>query len=259
MKTTTYTVRQSKSQQAIAAVTAYDTITATLADRAGIDVILVGDSVGTTLLGYETTIPVTLAAMLHHTAAVVRAKNRALIVADLPFAEGHREYARMFDSCTRLMQEAGAEAIKIEGGEPIASKVARLTAAGIPILGHIGLLPQQVLKLGRYRRFGKTEAEQRQLLADAQALEDAGAFAIIGEMIVPEVATDIAQRISIPLIGIGCGKGCDGQILVSTDLLGLTLGKVPSFAKAYVQLAQTVEQAFTHYAKDVREQCFPEP
>ena len=152
------------------------------------------------------------------------------------------------------MQDAGAEAIKIEGGEKMAPKVALLSEAGIPVLGHIGLLPQQVLQQGRYRSFGKTDTERKQLLADAQALETAGVFAIVGEMIDPEVAAEITQSLSIPFIGIGSGQECDGQILVSTDLLGLTLGKVPSFAKQYANLAESVEQAFTDYVQDLRQQ-----
>ncbi len=258
MKVTTQTIRSLKHKRPIVALTAYDTITATLADRAGVDLLLVGDSVGTTVLGFDTTIPVTLDMMVHHAAAVSRAKTDALVVADLPFKEGRHSPDRLLDTCARLMQEGGAQAVKLEGGQNIAPSVARLVLAGIPVLGHIGLLPQRYFALGGYRKFGKDEAERDKLLADARALEAAGAFAIIGELIDADWARHLTEQLSIPFIGIGCGPHCDGQILVSTDVLGLTLGKYPSFAKKYADLGAAVQSAITAYAEEVKSRSFPE-
>ena len=206
------------------------------ADEAGVDLILVGDSVGTTQLGFETTIPVTLEMMLHHTAAVARAKPQALVVADIPFAVAHGEFKDLLEACRRLMQIAGAEAVKIEGGASMAPTIERLTNAGIPVLAHIGLLPQQFHQLGGYRKFGRSEAEKLILVADALALEKAGCFAVLCEMVDGPVASTIAQELALPLIGIGSGSHCDGQILVTNDLLGMTAGHVPSFVKQYSDL-----------------------
>lgn len=257
MKTTTQTIRQSKGQRRLVCLTAYDTILATLADRAGVDLILVGDSVGTTYLGFETTVPVTMDMMVHHTAAAARAKPQALLVADLPFAEARHTIDRLLDSAARLLQEGGAEAVKIEGGSNIASSVARLVQSGIPILGHIGLQPQRYFALGGYRKFGKGEAEREKILQDAKALEEAGVFAIIGEMIQPDLAAQLTQSLSVPFIGIGCGPHCDGQILVSTDLLGMNLGRYPGFVKKYADLGQVITEAFGAYGREVREGGFP--
>lgn len=257
MKITTRTIRERKNKASIVALTAYDAINAALADRAEIDLILVGDSVGTTLLGWETTIPVTLDIMLHHTAAVSRGCFHPLIVADLPFVESRSPYEIMLNACLRLVQESGAEAIKVEGGQKMAGRVKQLTTAGIPVLGHIGLLPQEIHQMGGYRKFGKTEEEKESLLKDALALEEAGVFAIIAEMVEPSLAGQITQKLNIPLIGIGCGKDCDGQILVSTDLLGLNPGKYPSFAKKYANLAEQTTEAFKAYADEVRQKQFP--
>lgn len=239
------------------AVTAYDTVLAHYADQAGVDLILVGDSVGTTQLGFETTIPVTLDMMLHHTAAVTRAKPSALVVADIPFAVAHGKFSDLLDACARLMQEAGAEAVKIEGNARMAPTIERLIQAGVPVLAHIGLLPQQFHRIGGYRRFGRTEAEKVILVEDALALEKTGCFALLCEMVEDAVAGAIAQELNAPLIGIGSGPHCDGQILVSHDLLGLTTGKVPSFVKRYVQLGEEIKQAFADFSKDVRNDRYP--
>ena len=227
------------------------------ADEAGVDLILVGDSVGTTQLGFETTIPVTLEMMLHHTAAVARAKPQALVVADIPFAVAHGEFKDLLEACRRLMQIAGAEAVKIEGGASMAPKIERLTNAGIPVLAHIGLLPQQFHQLGGYRKFGGSEAEKLILVADALALEKAGCFAVLCEMVDGSVASTIAQELALPLIGIGSGPHCDGQILVTNDLLGMTAGHVPSFVKQYADLGNQIRGAFEAYAEDVRKGNFP--
>lgn len=257
MKKTTQTITLLKQERPIVAVTAYDTVVAHYADQAEVDLILVGDSVGTAQLGFDTTIPVTLEMMLHHTAAVARAKPEALIVADIPFAVAHGKFSDLLNACVRLMQEAGAEAVKIEGNAKMAPAIERLIQAGIPVLTHIGLLPQQFHRMGGYRKFGRTEAEKVLLVEDALALEKTGCFALICEMVEDAVAGAIAQELNVPLIGIGSGPHCDGQILVSSDLLGLTTGKVPSFVKQYVQLGDAMKQAFTDFSKDVRNERYP--
>jgi 3-methyl-2-oxobutanoate hydroxymethyltransferase len=257
VRISTQTISLLKGERPIVAVTAYDAVMARYADEAGVDFILVGDSVGTTQLGFETTVPVTLEMMLHHTAAVARAKPSALIVADIPFAVAHGEFATLLDACCRLMQEAGAEAVKIEGGACMAATIGRLTRAGIPVLAHIGLLPQQYHQLGGYRKFGRSEAEKVILVEDALALEKVGCFAVLCEMVDGVVAGVISQELSVPLIGIGSGPHCDGQILVTNDLLGMTTGYVPSFVKQYAQLGDQIRGAFVEYAQEVKDRKFP--
>jgi len=195
--------------------------------------------------------------MLHHTAAVARAKPNALVVADIPFAVAHGEFSKLLDTCVRLMQEGGAEAVKIEGNAKMAPTMERLIQAGIPVLAHIGLLPQQFHRIGGYRKFGRTEAEKVILVEDALALEKTGCFALLCEMVEDAVAGVIAQELNAPLIGIGSGPHCDGQILVANDLLGMTNGKVPSFVKQYAQLGEDITQAFTDFTKDVRKNRYP--
>lgn len=257
MRITTQTLTRLKGERPIVAVTAYDAAIARYADEAGVDFILVGDSVGTTQLGFESTIPVTLEMMLHHTAAVARSKPNALVVADVPFGVAHGDFSTLLDACCRLMQEAGAEAVKIEGGASMAAVLGRLVDAGIPVLGHIGLMPQQFHQLGGYRKFGRSDAEQVTLLNDALALEQAGCFAVLCEMTDGAVAGRMMNQLRVPLIGIGSGPHCDGQILVSNDLLGLTTGYVPSFVKQYAQLGDQTRAAFASYADDVRNHKFP--
>ncbi len=240
------------------AVTAYDYTSSYFASRAGVDLILVGDSLGTTALGFETTVPVTMDMMLHHTAAVARAAPEALVVTDIPFAVAHGDFGRLLTASARCLQESGAEAVKIEGGEKMADRISRLVDAGIPVLGHVGLLPQQVLRLGGYRQFGRTPEEKERLLADVRSVEAAGAFAIVAEMVDPACAAELTAALDIPLIGIGSGPHCDGQILVSHDLLGMTAGKVPAFVKRYGELGAAMEEAFVRYAAEVREKRFPE-
>ena len=195
--------------------------------------------------------------IVHHTAAVARAKPSALVVADIPFAVAHGNFSDLLDACARLMQEAGAEAVKIEGNAQMAPTIERLIQAGVPVLAHIGLLPQQFHRIGGYRKFGRTEAEKVILVKDALALEKTGCFALLCEMVEDAVAGVIAQELDVPLIGIGSGLHCDGQILVSHDLLGLTTGKIPSFVKQYAQLGEEIKQAFVDFSKDVRNERYP--
>lgn len=257
MKTTTHTLRKLKGQRPIVCVTAYDAITARLASEAGIDVILVGDSVGNTMLGYENTVPVTLDHMCHHTAAVSRAKPTAMVAADVPFAEAHYDFERVLRACQRLMQESGAEAVKIEGGALLAPMVARLVEAGVAVWGHIGLKPQQVHALGRYRKFGTTPEEAESLMADALALEKAGVFALLIEMVDHGLARTLSETVKIPVIGIGAGPHCDGQILVYTDMLGLSGGYVPTFAHKFADAGEQFKKGFEAYADAVRQKKFP--
>jgi 3-methyl-2-oxobutanoate hydroxymethyltransferase len=257
MKTTTHTLRKLKGQRPIVAATAYDAPTARLAAEAGVDVILVGDSVGDNQLGFDSTVPVTLDMMIHHTSAVARARPDALVAADVPFAEAHFDYERVLAACQRLMQQAGAEAVKIEGGTRLAPMIARLVGAGVPVWGHIGLEPQQIRVLGRYRRFGVKPAEAERLLADALALEKAGCFALLLEMTEPNLARTITETVKIPTVGIGAGPHCDGQILVCNDLLGLTPDAMPSFAHAFAAVGEEMKKGFAAYVMAVRARKFP--
>jgi 3-methyl-2-oxobutanoate hydroxymethyltransferase len=258
LKTTTYTLRKLKGERPIVAVTAYDALMARLAGEADVDLILVGDSVGNTLLGFETTLPVTLEMMVHHTAAVARAKPAALLAADVPFAAAHFDFERVLGACQRLVQEAGAEAVKIEGGVALAPQIARLVEAGVPVWGHLGLKPQQVRTLGRYKRFGVEAAEAERLLADSLALEKAGAFALLLEMVEPNLARTITETVKIPTVGIGSGSHCDGQILVCVDLLGFAPGQAPPFARAFAHAGEEIKKGFAAYAAAVRARKFPE-
>ncbi len=253
---TTQTLRALEGQRPIVCVTAYDTPTARCADAAGVDLILVGDSVGNNVLGFENTVPVTLDMMVHHAAAVARAKPAALLVADLPFGDAHLKPGDVVKSCRRLIQEGGVEAVKVEGGVPLAPVIARLVLAGIPVMGHIGLQPQQVNVLGGYRKFGQRVPEADALRADAEALEQAGVFAIVAEMMDPRLAAELSRTSRVPIIGIGSGPDCDGQILVAHDILGLN-EHAPSFVKSYANLRETMRAAFSAYADDVRQKVFP--
>ncbi len=258
MKISNQEIIHLKGERPVVAVTAYDAVMAHYADTAGVDLILVGDSVGTTQLGFKTTIPVTLDMMVHHTAAVVRAGPNALVVADIPFAVAHDDFPILLNACRRLMQEAGAEAVKFEGGAAMAPIAERLIHAGIPVIGHIGLLPQQFYKLGGYRKFGADEREKEEILKDALALEAAGCFSIIIEMVESTLARRIADALKIPLIGIGSGPHCDGQILVLNDMLGLSAGgHVPSFVRQFTDLGEQARSALSAYVEEVRNGKFP--
>ncbi len=241
----------------ITCLTAYDYPTARLLDEAGVDVILVGDSLGMVVLGHETTLPVTLDEMLHHTRAVRRGTRRALLVADMPYGSYHTDTAESLRNAVRFVKEAGAEAVKIEGGERRLELISRLTEAEIPVMGHVGLTPQSVNALGGYRVQGKTPGAAEQLIRDARAVEASGAFAVVLEAVPRELAAQITQELRIPTIGIGAGPDCDGQILVLHDLLGLTFNQTPKFARQYANLGQIITSAVREYCTDVRTGGFP--
>ena len=241
----------------ITSLTAYDYPTARLLDAAGVDVILVGDSVAMVALGYENTLPLTLDEALHHTKAVRRGVQRALVVADMPYGSYHGDVHESLRNAMRFVKEAGAEAVKIEGGERRLELIARLTEAEIPVMGHIGLTPQSVHSLGGYRVQGKTPATAEQLLRDARSVEAAGAFAIVLEAIPRELAAEITHAVRIPTIGIGAGPDCDGQILVLHDLLGLTFQEPPKFARQYANVGEIITRAVREYCDDVQQGNFP--
>lgn len=252
-------LKQRKSRgERIVMLTAYDATMARLFDQAGVDILLVGDSLGMVVMGCETTLPVTLDAMVHHCRAVSRGARRALVVADMPFLTAQVSLPDAVRNAGRLVQEGGAAAVKLEGGGAMAEVVGRLVDVGIPVMGHLGLLPQSVHQLGGYRRQAREEAEAERLMGDAEALEQAGAFAVVLEAIPEEVAARVTGRLSIPTIGIGAGASCDGQVLVSYDLLGITAGPVPSFVKQYARLGEQMVAAVEAYADDVRAGRFPE-
>lgn len=238
-------------------LTAYDFPTARIVDEAGIDIILVGDSLGNVVLGYGNTVPVTLEEILIHLKAVRRAVQRALLVADMPYGSFHTGADDAVRNALRLVKEGGAEAIKLEGGHKRVQLVKRLVDEEIAVMGHIGLTPQSINKLGAYRVQGKTAATARELLDDARALEDAGAFAIVLEVVPREIASLITESISIPTIGIGAGAGCDIQVLVLHDMLGLSFGKLARFVRPYANLHEVMTDAVTRYADDVRNGTYP--
>ncbi len=240
----------------ISMITAYDCPTARLADRAGIDVVLVGDSVGNNVLGYESTVPVTLEEMLHHTRAVRRGVERALLVGDMPFLSYQVSVEQAIESAGRFLKEAGADAVKLEGGEEVADRVEALDKMGIPVLGHIGLLPQRVSQTGGYRVQGREEAQARRLLRDAKVLEEAGAFALILELIPWQLAKLVTESVKIPTIGIGAGPHCDGQVLVFHDVVGLSERRL-KLAKRYAELSEIIGNALKAYREDVKQKRFP--
>jgi 3-methyl-2-oxobutanoate hydroxymethyltransferase len=241
----------------ITCLTAYDYPTARLLDEAGVDVILVGDSLGMVVLGYESTLPVTLEDMLHHTRAVRRGTRRALVVADMPFGSYHTDTAESLRNAVRFVKEAGAEAVKVEGGERRLELISRLTEAEIPVMGHVGLTPQSVNALGGYRVQGKTPDAAEHLLRDARAVEAAGAFAVVLEAVPRELAARITRDLRIPTIGIGAGPECDGQVLVLHDILGLTFSPLPKFARQYAEIGKIISGAVREYCQDVRNGGFP--
>jgi len=252
-------LRKMKSEGVkISVLTAYDANMARLLDRAGIDVILVGDSLGMVVLGYETTLPVTMDMMIHHTQAVRRGANRALIVADMPFMSYQVTPEEAIRNAGRLIQEGGAAAVKLEGGRPVVDVVRRLTDMGIPVMGHLGLTPQSVNTLGGFRRQAQDQDSAAELLGDAKALEKAGAFSIVLESIPAALGKQVSASIQIPTIGIGAGPHCDGQVLVSYDAFGLFDGVVPPFVRQYAQLGENLMSAARSYIEDVRTGRFPE-
>lgn len=241
----------------IVCLTAYDYPTARLADEAGVDVLLVGDSLAMVVLGHQSTLPVTIDEMLHHTRAVRRGTKRALVVADMPYGTYHSDPSQAVANAVRFVKEAGAEAVKIEGGERRLELISRLTEAEIPVMGHVGLTPQSVNALGGYKVQGKTVDAAEQLLRDARAVEGAGAFAVVLEAIPRELAAQITRELRIPTIGIGAGPECDGQILVLHDMLGLTFEPAPKFARQYANLGEIISDAISEYCADVRNGAFP--
>jgi len=248
---------QNSSAAKITCLTAYDYPTARLLDEAGVDVLLVGDSLAMVVLGYESTLPVTLEEMLHHTRAVRRGTRRALLVADMPYGSYHDDPMEAVRHAVRFVKEAGAEAVKIEGGERRMELMARIVEAEIPVMGHIGLTPQSVNAFGGFRVQGKTEEAGDQLMRDARAVEAAGAFAIVLESIPRELAARITAELRIPTIGIGAGPDCDGQILVIHDLVGLSFGHQPKFVRRYADVGEIISRAAAEYCRDVQQGRFP--
>jgi 3-methyl-2-oxobutanoate hydroxymethyltransferase len=241
----------------IVCLTAYDYSAARLADEAGVDLVLVGDSLAQVILGYDSTLPVTMEEMLHHTRATRRGIKRALLVADMPFGSYHTGDRQALENAVRFVKEAGAEAVKIEGGVTRSALVRRIIEAEIPVVGHIGLTPQSVHKMGGYKVQGKTVAAMDQLLRDAAALDEAGVSALVLEGIPRELAARITAEVSTPTIGIGAGPECDGQILVFHDLVGLTFNAPPKFVRRYAAVGEAITAAIHAYGEDVRERSFP--
>lgn len=258
MKVTVKTIRSMKNKEKITMLTAYDYPMAKILDGAGCDMILVGDSLGNVILGYENTTHVTLEDMLHHTKAVTRAAQRALVVTDMPFLSCHLGVYKAVENAGRLISEGNAGAVKIEGGREIADAVRAICAAGIPVMGHLGLTPQSVNQFGGFGVRAKEEAEARRLIEDAHIIEEAGAFAVVLECIPHDLAEKVTSELSIPTIGIGAGGGCDGQVLVVNDMLGLSGGYVPSFVKKYADLAADAEAGVRKYIDEVRKGVFPQ-
>jgi 3-methyl-2-oxobutanoate hydroxymethyltransferase len=241
----------------IVMLTAYDYSTARLVDEAGIPLILVGDSLGMVVLGYQSTIPVTMEEMLHHTKAVVRGTKQAMVIGDMPFMTYHVSVEDALRNAARFIQEAGAQAVKLEGGVTVAEKVKRIVDCGIPVMGHIGLTPQSIHQFGGFKMQGKTPEAAANLLADAKALEEAGVFAIVLETIPANLARLITDKISIPTIGIGAGPECDGQVQVINDILGSFADFVPKHAKQYVKLTDIISKAVSQYRDEVKAGTFP--
>lgn len=259
-KVTTATFRAKKEAgQKITMLTAYDYPLARLVDEAGIDAILVGDSLGNVVLGYDSTIPVTVDDMVHHVKAVTRGAKRAMVVADMPFLSYHVSREEALRNAGRLIQEGGAQAVKLEGGQEVAETVRAITAAGIPVMGHLGLTPQSVHQIGGYRVQGKDEGAAQKLLDDARALEEAGAFSLVLECVPAPLAALVTEKLGLVTISIGAGAGCDGQILVTHDLLGLLGGFSPKFAKRYANLREEIDKALRAYKAEVETGDFPAP
>jgi len=255
---TTGDIRAMKQRgEKIVMMTAYDYPTGRLVEQGGADIILVGDTLGMVVLGYDSTLPVTMDDMLHHTRAVVRGTERVMVVGDMPFMSYQTGWQDAMRNAARFMQEAGCGAVKLEGGVRSAETVARLVESGIPVMGHIGLTPQSVNQIGGWKVQGKTPAAAVQLLHDAQALEQAGAFAIVLELVPAPLAELITERVTVPTIGIGAGAGCDGQVQVFHDLLGLFDAFTPKHARRYADAGALIRDAIARYSADVRAGAFP--
>jgi 3-methyl-2-oxobutanoate hydroxymethyltransferase len=259
-KVTTLTFRQKKERgEPISMLTAYDYPTAMAMDQAGVDAILVGDSLAMVVLGYENTLPVTMDEMLHHCRAVARGAKSALLVGDMPFMSYQVSVEEAVRNAGRFLQQGGMDAVKLEGGRERAEAIRAITGAGIPVMGHLGLTPQSVHQLGGFRAQGKTAAAAHRLLEDALILEEAGCFSLVLESVPARLAEFISGRVGIPTIGIGAGAGCDGQVLVTHDLLGLFDRFTPKFVKKYANLHQQMQHAFAAYIDDVERRVFPGP
>lgn len=258
-KWTVERIRKLKGKGRVVSLTAYDYTSARLVDEAGIHLIIVGDSLGMTVLGYDTTIPVTMEDMVHHTRAVARGVKSALVVADMPFLSYQVSRDQAVENAGRLLKEAGADAVKIEGGSFRADTIRHLIANGIPVMGHIGLTPQSVRAFGGYRVQGKTEDAAQVLKEDAQALEEAGVVSIVLEGMPAALGADITASVKVPTIGIGAGPGCDGQVLVFHDLLGMYSAFTPKFVKRYAAVGDTMSAAFAAYKQEVEDGQFPGP
>jgi 3-methyl-2-oxobutanoate hydroxymethyltransferase len=258
MRVTINQIKEMKQKgERIAMLNAYDYTTAKIVDEAGVPLILVGDSLGMVVLGYESTIPVTIEDMLHHTKAVVRGTKKAMVIGDMPFMTYHISVEDALRNAARFIQEAGCQAVKLEGGVTVAEKVRRIVECGIPVMGHIGLTPQSINQFGGYRIQGKTPEAAVKMLEDARALESAGAFAVVMETVPTPLATLISRKLSIPTIGIGAGPGCDGQVQVINDIFGSYTDFVPKHAKQYARVAGVMSGAVTQYLQEVKSGQFP--
>lgn len=255
---TTHTLILMKEQgERIAMLTAYDYSSARIIDESGIDVILVGDSASNVMAGHETTLPITLDQMIYHAQSVVRGVKRCLVVVDLPFGTYQGNSKEALNSTIRIMKETGAHAVKMEGGEEVVESIKRIISLGVPVMGHLGLTPQSIYKFGTYQVRAKEEAEAEKLKADAKLLQEAGCFAIVLEKIPAELAKEVSESLSIPTIGIGAGKYCDGQVLVMHDMLGINHEFKPRFLRQYANLFDVMGNAIKHYISDVKKRDFP--
>ncbi len=258
MKNTIITFKQSKQQgRKISMLTAYDYSTAKLMDEAGINAILVGDSLGNVVLGYEDTLSVTMEDMIHHGAAVARGAKNAMVVVDMPFMSYQASVYDAVVNAGRLMKEGRASAVKLEGGKEVCPQVKAVTEAGIPVMGHLGLTPQSINALGGHRVQGKTQQAAQKLLDDARALQEAGAFAVVLECVPEKLADKVTKELEIPTIGIGAGSGCDGQVLVYQDMLGMFSDFTPKFVKKFANVGQVMKEAFKSYIDEIQQGSFP--
>jgi len=250
--------KMKQEKKKITMLTAYDYLMASILDEAGVDVILVGDSLGNVVLGYESTVPVKLSDMLYHVKAVSKAVKRSFLVADMPFLTYHLSPQETLKNVGKLIQDGGAKAVKLEGGEPVLESIRVITSAGIPVMGHLGLTPQSIHQMGGYKVQADTEQKAQQLMEDAINLQKAGAFAVVLECVPAELAAKVTDRLNIPTIGIGAGIGCDGQVLVTHDLLGFNTGFKPKFVKQYANLQKEAMKAVKNYCTEVKEKKFPD-
>lgn len=257
-KVTTHVLQEMKRRgEKIAMLTAYDFTMAKIVDNAGIDVILVGDSASNVMAGHETTLPISLDQMIYHASSVIRAVDRALVIVDLPFGSYQGNSKEALNSSIRIMKESGAHAVKLEGGREIKESIERILTAGIPVMGHLGLTPQSIYKFGTYTVRAREEEEAKRLIEDAHILEKSGCFAIVLEKVPANLATKVAEEISVPIIGIGAGGGVDGQVLVFHDMVGLTQEFSPRFLRRYLNLGEEIKGAVGNYISDVKSRSFP--